>query len=337
MEPEEIYLLITRYLARQTSPDENEQLAAWVGHSPENERTFEQLKAVWQASQTPHEPAETAAALRQVKARLARPVAVLAGPPPVRRWRLRRPYQVAAWVVGVVVAVGGGHFLTNPTAAMEYRVSRTLARQKQQIHLLDGSVVTLAPQSQLRYPTTFGETSREVYLEGEAFFEVKKDARRPFRVHSGSWTTQVLGTAFNVSAVPGTTQMAVSLLEGKVEVFDKQDHYLLAPGQQLRADHATGRIYRQEFNAAQVVGWRTNRLVFQNERLADVAAQIERLYGVKLVFADAGTAEVRLWATFDNEQLPAVLEALQLAGSLECRREGQVIYLRQVAAKPAAE
>ncbi|WP_460546647.1 hypothetical protein, partial [Hymenobacter daeguensis] len=71
MESEEIYLLITRYLARQTSSDENERLATWVAQSPENERTFEQLKAVWQASQTPTATPATAAALHRVKARLA--------------------------------------------------------------------------------------------------------------------------------------------------------------------------------------------------------------------------------------------------------------------------
>ena len=71
LEQEDAYLLIARYLARQTSSDENAQLATWVAQSPENERTFEQLKTVWQASQTSAAPAETAAALGRLKARLA--------------------------------------------------------------------------------------------------------------------------------------------------------------------------------------------------------------------------------------------------------------------------
>ncbi|MBO2010071.1 FecR family protein [Hymenobacter negativus] len=334
MELEEIYLLITRYLARQTSSDENTQLATWVAQSPENERTFEQLKAVWQRSQTPTATPETAVALRSVKARLAQsapqPVA------PARRWRMARRHQFVAMLL-LVGLVGGGYAYLKPSPAVAYQTCRTMAGQKQQVRLPDGSLVTLAPQSQLRYPAKFSDTNREVYLEGEAFFEVSKNPHRPFRVHSGTWVTQVLGTKFNVSAVHGAGQTAVSLVEGKVEVFDRQEHYLLAPGQQLRAEHATGHIYRQSFDAAKVTGWRTNKLVFRNEKLGDVAGQIERLYGVKLVFADAATAEVRLWATFENEPLPAVLAALQLAGPLSYRREGQVIYLQQPTSGNAAE
>lgn len=338
MQQEEIYLLIARYLARQTSSDENEQLATWVAQSPDHERTFEQLKTVWQASQLPAAPAETAAALGRLKARLAQPTQVPApAAVPVRRWRLRlaRPYQLAAAVVLMLSALGGAYFYSRPAPALAYHVYRAAAGQPQRLHLADGSVVTLAPQSQLRYPAQFAATSREVYLEGEAFFEVSKDPRRPFRVHSGAWVTQVLGTKFNVSAVPGARQLAVSLVEGKVEVLDKQDKYLLTPGQQLRTEVATGRIYRQAFDRHQVLAWRHNQLVFKNEKLADVATQLERRYGVKLVFADTATAEVRLWATFDNEPLPRVLEALRQAGGLAYHREGHVIYLRRAAAETA--
>jgi transmembrane sensor len=328
LESEEIYLLITRYLARQTSSDENAQLAGWVAQSPEHEHTFEQLKAVWQRSQTPTATPETAAALRNVKARLVRSAPASLPATPVRQWRMARSYQMLVLLLLLVGMVGGGYFYLKPSPAVAYQMCRTGVGQKHQVHLPDGSLVTLAPQSQLRYPAKFNGTNREVYLEGEAFFEVSKNPHRPFRVHSGSWVTQVLGTKFNVSAVRGAGQTAVSLVEGKVEVFDKQGHYLLAPGQQLRAEHATGHIYRQAFDAARVTGWRTNKLVFRNEKLGDVASQIECLYGVKLVFADAATAEVRLWATFENEPLPAVLSALQQAGPLSCRREGQVIYLK---------
>ena len=341
MPQEDLYLLIARYLARQTSSDENAWLATWVAQAPENERTFEQLKTVWQAGQTPAAPAETAAALGRLKARLAQsaPAAELAiaPAPPARRWRLRlaHPYQLAAVFLLLLSALGGTYFYTRPTSALAYRQYRTPAGQPQRLRLADGSVVTLAPQSQLRYPAQFGGASREVYLEGEAFFEVSKDPRRPFRVHSGAWVTQVLGTKFNVSAVPGASQLAVSLVEGKVQVFDKQDKYLLTPGQQLRAERSTGRIYRQAFDHQQVLAWRRNQLVFKNEKLADAATQLERRYGVKLVFADSATAEVRLWATFDNEPLPRVLDALRLAGGLSYHREGQVIYLRRVPAEAA--
>lgn len=342
MEQEEIYLLIARYLARQTSSDENAWLATWVAQAPANERTFEQLKTVWQASPAPTAPAETTAALHRLKARLAQPAPAVepaAAPAPARPWRLRlaRPVRLAALVLLLLSTLGGTYFYARPTPAVAYRQYRTPAGRPQQLRLADGTLVTLAPQSQLRYPAQFDGASREVYLEGEAFFEVTKNPHRPFRVHSGAWVTQVLGTKFNVSAVRGAGELAVSLVEGKVEVTDKQGSYLLAPGQQLRTDHATGRIYRQAFNPARVLAWRSNKLVFQNEKLADVAGQLERRYGVKLVFADPATADVRLWATFDNEPLAAVLAALRLAGHLSYRQEGQTIYLSQLPAEAGSD
>ncbi|TGE04865.1 FecR family protein [Hymenobacter fodinae] len=340
MEQQELYLLITRYLARQTSSEENERLATWVAESAENERTFEQLKTLWQHSKPATTAPETAAALRAVKARLATTPAP-AAPQPVLaggRKMQRRTYLVGGLALAVLMAlVGLWHFQVAPSPEVAYQQYRTATGQRQTIHLPDGSLVMLAPQSQLRYPAHFTGASREVYLQGEAFFEVSKDARRPFRVHSGTWVTQVLGTKFNVRAFPQATQTAVSLVEGQVRVQDAHDTYLLTPGQELLADRSTGRIYRQAFDEAKVTGWRTNKLIFKNEKLADVASQIERLYGVKLVFADSATAEVKLWATFENEPLTAVLEALELAGPISYRREGQVIYLKHQAAKAPHE
>ncbi|QNE41070.1 DUF4974 domain-containing protein [Hymenobacter sp. NBH84] len=329
MRPEESYLLITRYLARQTSPAENERLATWVATSAENEQTFEQLKTVWQHSQTPPTPGATAAALRRLKARPELVGQTLAqAPQPQLRSAKARRYRVAVWALLVLVVAGVGilFYPTSPTTAA-YRLARTAAGQQHTLRLPDGSRVTLAPQSQLRYPTRFAARSREVYLEGEAFFEVSKNPHRPFRVHSGALVTRVLGTRFNVDARPGAAQVAVSLVEGRVEVLDQQTTYQLAPGQQLLADRRTGRMYRQPFSADRVTGWRQRQLIFQNEKLADVADQIERLYGVKLVFADTATANVRLWATFRNEPLPQVLAALQEAGPITYRRESHIIYL----------
>lgn len=330
MEPEESYLLITRYLARQTSSDEEERLATWVAASAENGRTFEQLKAVWQGSATPPAPTETAAALRRLKQRLAEsadPAIAASAARPALRSKATGWYWRAAALLLLLAVLAGGIFFYPTPATTPYRLARTATGQQHTLRLPDGSRVTLAPQSQLRYPKQFAADVRDVYLEGEAFFEVSKNPHRPFRVHGGGWTTRVLGTRFNVSARPGAAQVAVSLVEGRVEVLDQQATYRLRPGQQLLADRRTGRVFRQPFSADRVTGWRQRHLIFQNEKLADVAEQIERLYGVKLVFADTATANVRLWATFRNEPLPAVLAALQQAGPIVCRREGQTIYL----------
>lgn len=109
----------------------------------------------------------------------------------------------------------------------ETRVSENLVRQKnatrdiQVIKLKDGSSIDLMPDAVIYYPSTFSKDSREVYLEGEAFFEIARNARHPFHVYTGNLVTKVLGTSFLVRAFPNAKTIEVSVRTGEVLVFEK--------------------------------------------------------------------------------------------------------------------
>lgn len=326
MEEKESYLLITRYLSQQTTTEENEHLTDWIAASPANELVFYEIKNIWRASK-PGYHAESLGALKklQEKIRNSAPQTI------VHPLRPGKWYAVAASVIGLLIAFGTGYgYYLKRSAVISYVQQVTGAGQKKVFHLEDGTMVYLAPQSTLTYPVKLGMASRHVELKGEAYFEVSKNPHRPFIVHTSELDVQVLGTHFNVKSYRSNNLTTVSLLEGKVKVAlngEDRDEYLLKPGQELSFNHLSHRVYQHGFDQMSATGWMTNTLIFKNDRLADAAEKMEKIYGIKIVFADQATADTRLYASFKNESLTSVLETIKATGNVAYSITGNKVYL----------
>ena len=324
MEEKESYLLITRYLSQQTTTEENERLTDWIASSPLNEETFYAIKTVWQESENVSR-ANSQSALQKLKLKQAALTQKSSKRTTAFKW-----YAVAASLIGIMLVFGMSYQYYFLKDADAYQHQVTKAGQKKVFKLEDGTIVHLAPLSTLIYPVQMGKTKRIVELKGEAYFEVSKNPHRPFVVHTAELDVQVLGTHFNVKSYKSNNLTTVSLLEGKVKVIlggEDQDDYLLAPGQQLSLNHLSHRVYQHAFDVAAVTGWMTNTLVFKNDRLADAAEKMEKIYGIKVVFADQATADTRLYASFENETLINVLETIKAAGNVAYKITGNKVYL----------
>lgn len=327
MEEKESYLLITRYLSQQTTTEESGRLADWIAASAANEQLFYQIKAVWQAAEPAAHQEKVSGALKQLKNRIAAAEATVAVQPLRRvKWYAAAASLVAALLIS---GIGYSYYTKNHTASFMQQV--TLAGQKKTFKLEDGTLVHLAPQSSLQYPAVMEAGQRTVILKGEAYFEVTKNPHRPFIVHTTALDVQVLGTHFNVKSYKSTNLTTVSLLEGKVKVTlseeEGRDEYLLRPGQEISFNHLNHRVYQHEFDVISATGWMTNTLVFKNDRLADAAEKMEKIYGIRIVFADAATADTRLYASFENESLINVLETIKAAGNVAYSISGNKVYL----------
>lgn len=328
MKEEEIYLLITRYLSQQTSPSENLQLTEWISLSKENEELFGQIAFIWNVRKSETD-SETLRALRNTQAKLGIGQSPQVVKPAASRKRKAFVYAIAGMCIMLISLFL--LFVKSKPSPVIYTTSRSKPGQKIKVTLSDSSVVSLAPESEIKYPVKFDEHQRDVYLQGEAFFEVSKNPHKPFVVHSGSWATKVFGTKFNVLAFDKAPKMIVSLVEGKVQVSSAGKQYPLKPGQQLVLDKSDNRIYLHDFDEEEVTGWIKNKLVFKNTRLVDAADAIERLYDVKIVFSDKAILDHTIWATFEDESLNRVLESLKAAGGLTYKIEGRVIYMKESA------
>ena len=234
--------------------------------------------------------------------------------------------RIAASFAFLIILVAGTLFVVNVLKqrfiSMAWNEKKTVMGEKSIITLLDGTKITLNADSKLRYPVRFGEQSREVSLEGEAYFEVTRDANKPFVVHTGNVSTTDLGTKFNVSAFTNEETIVVSLEEGKVEVSTnksgtQKEDIVLLPTQQLiyNKDKETSKI--DLFDSQKTIGWKDNILVFDNEPLSKVLIPLERYFGVKFEIADQSFANCIIKANFKNESFRTVTEVITKATGLK--------------------
>ncbi|WP_183572927.1 FecR family protein [Mucilaginibacter sp. X5P1] len=191
-------------------------------------------------------------------------------------------------------------------------VTHSAPAGKQQISLPDGSRVWVNTGSKLNWPGTFNKNIREVYLEGEAYFDVKHNAALPFVIHTGSVTTTVLGTAFNIRQDLKHHTVTVTVERGKVGVSNGTRRLgILLPDQQLSFNTDNRQVTQQRVDASLVIAWHKIDLNFDDMTLADVALQLEQHYHVRISFSNEQIGRSRFTgATLTGEKLEDVLQAI---------------------------
>jgi transmembrane sensor len=189
--------------------------------------------------------------------------------------------------------------------------------EKMRLTLTDGTLITLNSGSSIQFPEKFTENERVVELTGEAFFEVKHDVSRPFKVIVGAMETTVLGTKFNVKEVEHA--IMVTLTEGRVRVgltdAEKTDAVELLPGQMAYSDISDKKVHVEEVNVQEITAWKDGVIAIRNLPLKDVAAKLENWYGVTISIDQSIDKEKVINGEFNNENLFNILSGL--AFSLE--------------------
>ena len=166
-----------------------------------------------------------------------------------------------------------------------YRTLATPAAGQYRLTLADGTKVWLNSQSSIRYPTAFTGKTRVVEVTGEAYFDVAKDARRPFFVKAGNMTIQALGTRFNVHAYPDELSTTATLIQGSVRVIKGADSLLLSPGQEGQTNTDGAGVASKTADTVQTVAWKEGYFDFDNQDIQSIMRQFSRWYDIKVVFA----------------------------------------------------
>lgn len=178
---------------------------------------------------------------------------------------------------------------------------RTTRGQLRQITLEDGSKIWLNAGSKLSYPEHFSTSHRDVYLVGEAYFDVKHDTSKPFVVHTERLTTSVLGTAFCVTAYKSISMEAVTLTRGKVQVAHEQQVLgFLTPDKRLEYNIKTGKSRMLNVDAASLISWKEGKLQFEDQDMQDISARLGRWYGYSFKFENTNLKNCRYTASFNN-------------------------------------
>ncbi len=283
--------LLNRYLRQETTPEENLQVEQWLdGHTTKS--------GGWHNMNASTREHWLDSVFRDVQQsiRERQPVKVI--PLKQKQILLRAITAVAAsvaifFVLYTVWPSLHGWFLPNELVTIQ-----TLPSEKRQLTLSDDTQVWLNAGAKFQYAQTFKGKTREVYLSGEAYFDVKHNSAKPFIVHTGQVLTTVLGTAFNIKAGKGTAQVVVTVTRGKVSVADGS-HLLgyLIPNDQISYNTGQHKLLTTTVNASNVIAWRYSDLQFDDLTFSETAQKLEQRFGVKIHFANESLKSCRFSGT----------------------------------------
>jgi transmembrane sensor len=285
MQETEIKALLKKYIDQQCSPEELAFVLNYI-QLPEGKQALENLLLDdWNTFES-NEPAAGEAGLWY--ARLNNRTRKQ------QSFSILRNYNWIKYAAILLLVTGIGAWLTfqqhhNEAASPIVMLEKHNPRgQRSQLVLQDSSVVYLGADSRLRYPEQLNGRTRELYLEGEAFFEVKHDSKRPFIVHTGNARTQVLGTSFKIEAFKGQ-QLAVAVATGKVSVGYLGQHHqvtslaTLTPGKKLSWDPVSHQSGITTLATDDIKGWKDGNLAFSDARLDEISHTLERWYNVRVI------------------------------------------------------
>ncbi len=336
--------LLARFLREDCTSDESRSIQAWLAQSADNARRVEgvrRLLAPATSSEWDVDQMWAVARARTIDA--DRPVVARPAPHPrtprvgfdLHPWRMRIAASLLFTLIGTVAWLGWRPRSPKPAPAAPEVVYQTRRGQTATVQLSDGSKVRLAPESRLVVASGFDVGVRELMLEGEAEFDVRHDAARPFRVRTATTVTEDLGTRFGVRAYGNEANVTVAVAEGSVALGRRTTTQRGGPqGVLLRAGElgvldATGAVATAHGAAVtRALAWTRNELVFEKQPMTDVLATISRWYDLEIHVADARVASTLVSAEFSTQSADEMLQALAIAVDAVVERNGRRVTLR---------
>ncbi|MDT0606408.1 FecR family protein [Croceitalea rosinachiae] len=227
----------------------------------------------------------------------------------IRKRSVIRLYQYGA-AAGLAALIALSVFLYSATNNI-VEVQVTSGEQIKQVLLPDGSKVWVNHGSSISYPKKFESESRNLVLEGNAFFEVEKNPSKPFTVETDGLLVKVLGTSFDISNFKDEPS-TVSVKSGKVEVshIASDSKITLVKGEQSNYDLKLGNLVKTAFDSMSIMAWRNDTLHFENLELGQAIRQIERKYGVRILCSNSELLKTKIRASYKSESLDTVLTDL---------------------------
>jgi len=229
-------------------------------------------------------------------------------------------------IAAVLVLVLGAGWLSYHLLNRSDKDFEAIAATDQKVFkvLADGTRIWLNKQTTITYNPDFGKHQREIFLNGEAYFDVVKNADVPLFIHAGDIDIEVKGTAFNVNAYQETRQVQVALVRGAIAVTDRKNtahRVLLKPNEKLVFNPKTITQSESNFQVMAIksnaldkeISWTVDTLTFNKEKLSDLALRLEKKYDVKIDIKSEALKEKRFSGTFTNQTIQQVLDALKLS------------------------
>lgn len=214
---------------------------------------------------------------------------------------------------------------------LRYNTMKVPRGGEYQLHLSDGTKVWLNSETDLRFPVNFVGDTREVYLKGEAYFEVAHDISKPFIVYTNHAKVKVYGTVFNARNYTDEKVEQLTLLEGSIGVEANGQQTMIRPGEQAELTAGGEKLVVKEVDTSYYAGWITGKMKFKNMSLRELSKQITRWYDVDFSFANNRVAELRFSGNFDRDcEFQLLLELLERTTKVKIELDGRTVVVKEL-------
>lgn len=326
----EINEIIARYLAGESSGKEIRALEEWVLMSDENRKIFREMRSAWSISSIGkvNNAIDLDDEWKKLKSRLnmderGNKSVSLPG---------RKVYYSPVWKIAAAVIV----LLTVSFVLFSVlRTPRTVNLMADDFTLEqvlpDGSQITLNHHSSVEFPKNFKGDVRNVVLSGDAFFNVARNEKKPFIIHTQNSIVKVLGTAFYVNSHDNEDEISVMVSEGKVSfAVDGFDPVILTAGEKGVFDKVTRKLVEDQNTDQNFISWKTKQISFDGQDLSYVISVLQNTYHQSIELESDEIKDCKLTATFNNMSLQAILHILQETFDIEIIQQEDKMIIKGI-------
>ncbi len=328
MEEKTPWMIISRYLHNEATPEEKEILKKWMEEDSVNRKTFDEVSAVYKLTSSiplPISP-DKQNAWKKIESKIT------ASRNPVSSFFRKFNYSAAA--VAVLLIGVSLYIIINQSVnnrLLQNQVTEFVAPlgQKAKIVLPDSSLVWLNSGSSLKYGGNFNLKERIVIMDGEAFFEVKKDMEKKFRVRTGILDVVVYGTSFNIKNHMLDDFQEITVAEGTVWLWNNgRGIRQLRRGDQAIMDKMSNKIIFRTGQPEVVAAWKNDELVFDNTPIEEVVKYLERWYGVNITIDEAMKKKHNYTFKVKTETFREMLELMKIITPLTYKIDGKEVRIK---------
>lgn len=320
--------IINKYLTGQCSEEEVVEVNAWMKESEENARQLFRMEEIY------HLGKFNQYADRQQMARAEKQLYKKLDEEKRKQNKILRMHRWMKYaaMIAVILVIGGGsgYWLYQNGNNQHMMVAVANEGIVKEIILPDGTKVWLNNSATLKYPREFSEKERNVYLDGEAYFEVTKNRHKPFTVQSDAMRVRVLGTTFNFKCDKNYRIAEVTLIEGEIEVKGNKEEgqIILAPGQRAELNKNNGRLTVKQVDAKMDAVWHDNLIPFQKADIFTISKALERFYDIKIILSPDMRADKTYSGVLKKKStIESVLKSLQNSISIDYKIVGNNIFI----------
>ncbi len=357
--------LIWKFLAGELEPEEVEKLFQWVSLNDENRKTFSEIKLLWMATNPGNQDisAMQKEDLERLTARIDFEDKDKSKTGNISQYIHSgkaiwpKVFKVAA-VVLLIYSLSVSLIIMSKKDNGSYTKVSTRRGKQSEVILADGTHIWLNSESTIQYPVNVNSSEVNVYLTGEAYFDVHKNPERKFIVNAGELKISVLGTSFNVKSYEDEETIEATLEEGKISITGKiaqkelTKPLILEPNQraifnrkskaykiaQINSDDQVDSLQGQDRPSVELTlhaetklytSWKDGVLSFKNERFEDLAEEMERWFNVQIIIEYEYLKDARYTGVFENESIERALKALSLSLPFEYEIDQDIVIIKK--------